>query len=198
MHTWLQTNSGKQVFPLDIRPEQIDIDDIAHALSQLCRFNGHTSRFYGVAEHSVRVSQAIKLLEGFQELTIDRQQILLRAALLHDASEAFLVDVPSPIKPHLTGYIELERRVQAVVARKFGLDPEDLEHPLVKKADAILAATEKRDLLGPEPAPWAVMPTPLDEKIIPWNPVTAKLLFLDRFDALFVQPPTLDRVVITG
>ena len=82
---WIQTMSGVIFYPLDPRPEEIRIEDIAHALSHQCRFAGHCREFYSVAEHSVRVSRELP------------QEFMLWG-LLHDASEAYLVDLPRPIK----------------------------------------------------------------------------------------------------
>ena len=79
--SWLQTYTGIQFWPLDPRPEEIDIQDIAHALSLLCRFNGHCQRFYSVAEHSVHVSTILAPEFGLW-------------GLLHDAAEAYLSDIP--------------------------------------------------------------------------------------------------------
>jgi len=89
MNAWIQTISGRK-FPLaEPDPNQIDIEDIAHALSMLCRFNGHCTQFYSVAEHSMHVSH---------EISND----LALAGLLHDAAEAYLGDVPSPLKKELS------------------------------------------------------------------------------------------------
>jgi uncharacterized protein len=82
---WIQTYTGKQFWPLSPLPEDIVIEDIAHALSMQCRFGGHVRTFYSVAQHSVHVS-----------LLVEPQYALW--GLLHDAAEAYLVDLPRPIK----------------------------------------------------------------------------------------------------
>lgn len=101
------TYSGKMLDLSDIRPEAIDIKDIAHALSQLCRFSGQCRSFYSVAEHSIRVCGLVP----------DEHKL---AALLHDASEAYLGDVIAPIKQMLPAYKKLEDELMAVIANKFG------------------------------------------------------------------------------
>jgi 5'-deoxynucleotidase YfbR-like HD superfamily hydrolase len=105
---WLQTFTGGEIWPIDPRPEEINIVDIAQALSQQCRYAGHTTRFYSVAEHSVYISREVPA-----ELAL--------WGLLHDASEAYLVDIPRPLKPYMPVYKHWERELMQVIAAKFGL-----------------------------------------------------------------------------
>lgn len=187
---WMQTASGVAFWPLDPRAEEVRIEDIAHSLSMQCRFAGHCRSFYSVAEHSVRVSEhvehllAARLLGAAQEVPRTHPDVLRGAlwGLLHDASEAYLVDVPRPVKPHLGGYREAEERVMAAVCARFGLPL--APPPEVKEADNVLLATEARDLMGPPPQPWAPMPEPLPGVIKPWAPAEARDLFLRRFRRL--------------
>lgn len=97
--------------------DMVDIIDISQALSNLCRYSGHVKKFYSVAEHSSILSW----------LVYDKTKCPKKAlsALLHDASEAYLVDVPRPIKPYLKGYEEMEAKIEAVIQEKFGIDPMD-------------------------------------------------------------------------
>lgn len=114
------TFTGKIFSVVKPDPELICIEDIAHALSQLCRWGGHTKEFYSVAEHCVRCSTVIS-----------KEHKL--AALLHDASEAYIVDLPSPIKMMMPEYVDAEDRLMKAIAQKFGF-----EYPLhleVKKID---------------------------------------------------------------
>ena len=104
----IRTFTGKFVDVFDLSADDICIEDIAHALSNQCRWSGHCSAFMSVAQHSVNCAQAIG---GGREID----------ALLHDGSEAYLVDVPRPIKHRLPEYLEIEAKVQAVIARKFGI-----------------------------------------------------------------------------
>ena len=167
--TWIQTYTGKQFFPGDPRRSDIDIVDIAHALSQQCRFNGHCLRFYSVAEHSVRVSLA---------LPTD----LALWGLLHDAAEAYVADLPRPVKARFPAFRDLEDRLLRRVVEKFGL-PWPMPKA-VHEADTILLATEARDLMAPPPAPWNLGAEPLVEVIEPWSQENAKAAFLAKFEEL--------------
>ena len=171
---WLQTYLGIQFWPLDPRPEEIDIRDIAHSLSLMCRFAGHTRCFYSVAQHSCLVSDFL-ILED-----------LALCGLLHDASEAYLVDLPRPIKNNTQlgeCYAIVEKRNMECIAKKFQL--ENIIYPAVENADNVLLATEARDLMGPHPAAWECLPEPLKEIIEPWSPAKAEWEFLTRYNRLF-------------
>lgn len=117
------TLTGKLVDPLDLKPADIDIEDIAHALSNLCRFTGHCPKFYSVAQHSCFVASLVP-----RELRL--------AALLHDASEAYLSDIASPTKQRNTmvGYRMMEHFCTKAIAEKFGVSRFMLES--VKPFDA--------------------------------------------------------------
>lgn len=102
---YITTFSGRKMYFLNPTPDMVDIEDIAHALSHVCRFGGHTANFYSVAQHSLSVAAiAENRLEG----------------LLHDASEAYLVDIPKPIKGHLTSYKDIETKIMEAIAAKLG------------------------------------------------------------------------------
>lgn len=131
----IKTFTGKLVNPLHLRIEDVDIEDIAHGLSLLCRFNGHTQKHYSVAEHSVHVASRLPKhlkLEG----------------LLHDSSEAYLVDLPKPLKilPQFKPFVDAEENVMAVIRRKFNLATVEPEE--VKRQDKIMCLIEKRALMG--------------------------------------------------
>lgn len=108
---WMQTYTGKKFYPLKPEKSKFCIEDIAHALSNICRFTGHCREFFSVAQHSVLVSQ-----------TIPSEYALL--GLLHDASEAYLTDVARPIKqlPALSKYRILEDRIQKLIYKTFGVN----------------------------------------------------------------------------
>jgi hypothetical protein len=166
---WIQTYTGQMFYPLNPRAEDIDIRDIAHALSLLCRFNGHCRCFYSVAEHSVHVSNQ---LTGADALW----------GLLHDAAEAYLTDLPRPVKKQMPLFEELEDRLLAVIMQHFGLAP--AMPAAVRKADDDLLATEARDLMGTPPEAWSFGGTALAGAIEPMNPPDAERAFLTRFAEL--------------
>lgn len=163
--------AGGRYFPLLApSPADIHIEDIAHALSNLCRFTGHVREFYSVAQHSALVSQIVPPEDAL-------------AGLLHDASEAYTNDISKPCKPLLRGLAEIETRIMEVVLATFGL-PTCLPDS-VKRADLILLATEKRDLMPPH-EDWELtrdLPR-LQEEIVPLPPRAARARFLDRFHQL--------------
>jgi len=163
---WIQTVSGNKVDLQRPDPDTIDIRDIAHALSMLCRFCGHTYKFYSIAEHSVRV---MMLVPPGQEL----------AALLHDASEAYIADISRPLKSLLPDYKQVEDNFEYVINYKYGLDGK-VDHKAIKKADNIMLATEGRDLLM-DTTGWNLPEPPLAIHIEPWLQQTAELHFLEQF-----------------
>lgn len=171
---WIQTYSGRRFNPTNPNLDAIVIQDIAHALSMQCRFSGHCQQFYSVAQHSVLVSHICNQEDAMW-------------GLMHDASEAYLVDVPRPLKQsgQFNAYIEFENRMQKAICQRFGL-PEK-EPPSVKRADTIMLATEARDLMSPLHPDWKQPVSPLPFKIESWSPQQAKDNFLKRFDEL-TQP----------
>lgn len=173
---WIQTFTLRRFWPLDPRAEDIVLDDIAHALSMMCRFTGHVHRFYSVAEHSVRVSHRVEALTGDPRVAL--------WGLLHDAGEAYLVDVARPVKldPGMAFYRDAEATLMRVIAARFGLP--EAEPPSVKQADNELLFTEKRDLFPAGGPAWGWSVDPLPEPIDPWTPEAAEAAFLDRFDVL--------------
>lgn len=173
--SWIQTRSGKPFTLLDPDPDSIEIEDIAHALSQLCRFTGHTSSFMSVAQHSVIVASLLDDAERFN-------------GLMHDAPEAYLGDVSRPLRELLPEYLLIENGVWAVMAAKYGLSP--TLSAAVKEADNISLMWERRDLLGQPVASWARW---VDEETIAkvpstrldtWSPQQARHAFLDTFHEL--------------
>lgn len=181
---WFLSFTGKQIYPFDMRVEDVCIEDIAHSLSIINRFNGHTIKPYSVAQHCVLMSQLIDTdnEDPFQETGIQFQ------ALMHDAAEAYCGDVIRPIKRALTPlYNSLEDGIWAAIAARYGLPLElDQLDPAVKAADLHMLQTERRDLLPASPAPWKVTETyaPYWQKIHPWSAEIAETAFLQRFGML--------------
>jgi hypothetical protein len=166
---WMQTFTGRQFWPLDPKVEEIFIEDIANSLSKQCRYAGHCREFYSVAEHSVYVSHCVSPELAF-------------CALMHDATEAYVVDVPRPLKPWLKEYKEIEDRVWLAVAERFGL-PKDMPHE-VHEADTAVLLAEKEQIMGPSPASWALAGTPANVKIQCLTPPEALKFFMERFNEL--------------
>lgn len=152
----IRTFTGVFIDVTNPKPEQILIEDIAHALSNQCRFGGHTLQFYSVAEHCLLVS----------EMVPDKHRL---AALLHDASEAYLVDIPTPVKQMLPEYYTIEYRLMEVIAEKFGFDFPLHEH--IADADNTILEAE-----------WELLMTGKAGNYSPKEPVVARLEFLQAFD----------------
>jgi hypothetical protein len=167
----ITTFSGVRFWPLLPNPDDILIADIAHALAHQCRFAGHAREFYSVAEHCVRVSHLCAPEDALW-------------GLLHDASEAYLSDVPAPMKelPAFEAYRAAERSLQRAVAARFGL-PED-QPASVTQADDTMLWIEAHSLLGSMPVEVIRDTRPPFEITDPLLPVEAERLFLTRFKEL--------------
>jgi hypothetical protein len=168
---FIGTFSGLRFWPLDPNPEKLLVEDIAHALAHQCRFGGHASKFYSVAEHSVHVSKLCPAQDALW-------------GLLHDASEAYLVDLPRPLKqlPEFAAYREAERRLQRAVAERFGLPPD--QPASVTVADDTMLWIEAHSLLGSMAVEVIRSTRPPFEITDPLLPVEAERLFLARFREL--------------
>lgn len=175
------TYSGKYVTPLALKPEQVDIGDIAHALSMQCRFSGHVSQFYSVAQHSVLCVDYLRQ-RGYP-LEIQQQ------ALLHDAAEAYLQDMARPLKEENgfgEAYRDAEFEIELVIAEVYGHQfPYD---PAVKHADLALLALERARMMS-QNGIWKIIDAvevPDDIEIRSWPPEMAKTFFLREFERLFI------------
>jgi hypothetical protein len=167
---WMQTFTGRQFWPLDPRPDEVDILDIAHALANQCRYAGHCRRFYSVAEHCVLLSRAVAPEHRLW-------------ALLHDSAEAYLVDLPRPVKRHVVGYHMAEAAVMAAICLRFGLKPEMPE--AVHDADYRILRDELEQNMAPPPSRWPVQDeAPLGVSLRFWDPGEAEFWFLKEFKAL--------------
>lgn len=167
---WIRTASGCRFDYLDPRPEQIEIEDIAHALASIPRYVGHSPLPVSVAEHSVRVCRILP-------------RKLQLVGLMHDATEAYVLDLPSPLKALLPDYQAIEKRVWAAIAARFSLP---LEFPAeIKAADRVVLATEVCCYFPQMQRDLPAAPPPLREDwSAPWDRALAKEQFLDAFDAL--------------
>lgn len=170
-HNWVQTFTGRQFWPTDPSPEDINIRDIAHALSLKCRFSGHCLQFYSIAQHSSLTS-----------MFVSRENKL--CALLHDASEAYLADVARPVKRELLDFQMVEHNLERCIAERFGLPwpmPEE-----VKMIDNRLLRTEKEDLMRPS-ITWGCLEgiERLPIVIVPISCQDAEAEFLHQFECLW-------------
>src|SRR3954447_2531024 len=174
---FLQTVSGRRVNPFDPDPSQLDIGDIARALGNLCRFGGHSRVFYSVAQHSVIVSELVEARGG------DVEDVF--AALMHDATEAYLGDMPHPLKhrsPLGAAFKEAERNLERALAEHFNLKT---DAPEIKRVDRALLATERR-AFSEESWHWPELEgvEPLELELKAWTPDEAAAAFAARYAEL--------------
>lgn len=142
MSSTILTSTGKWFDILKPDPSLIDLHDIAGALSKLCRFGGHCQQFYSVAEHSILAAEMMRKRYG-------NNPALIRWALLHDASEAYVVDIPRPAKRQLTEYMKIEDAIQRAAAERF-----DLPWPMpqeVHEVDNDILSLELRAYMPKQP-----------------------------------------------
>lgn len=171
--------SAREFNLLNPRADLITTLDIAHALSLICRFNGHCNRHYSVAQHSLLVADIVQRQGHSPEI-----QLL---ALLHDAAEAYVGDMVRPLKLHLrrqaihqSDFDQVEEKVWMAICERFDLEP---ELPIaVHEADMIALATERRELLPDHPGVWECLRgvTPHITELPAWTPNQARQAFHDR------------------
>jgi 5'-deoxynucleotidase YfbR-like HD superfamily hydrolase len=174
---YLQTVSGRWVNPFDPDPQQLDAGDIARALANQCRFGGHSRVFYSVAQHSVIVSQLVEQRGG------DTEDVF--AALMHDASEAYLGDMPHPLKHRSAlgvAFRAAEDHLEEAIRKRFRIKA---DVPEIKRADRALLATERRAFSG-ENWHWPELEgvEPLDLELEAWPPDEAAQAFAERYAEL--------------
>lgn len=180
--SWMQTYTGRAFYPLDPQPEDIDIVDIAHALSMQCRYNGHVDRFYSVAEHCVLMANWILDESGVLGDRFATATALW--ALFHDAAEAYVGDMVRPLKIHMPDFCAADDAVTAAIARRFDLGQTTIPAE-VKAIDTRILLDERAELLVPPPGAWAIEGLePLGVTIEGWDPARAKAEYLSMFDAL--------------
>jgi hypothetical protein len=187
--TWIQTYTGVKFDVLNPRVEDVDVLDIARGLALTCRYNGQTAHgYYSVAEHSVLVSRHVN-------------PEYAREALMHDAAEAYVGDVVRPLKrlPEMRGYVEVEARIERVIAEKFGLRTDPATIAAWKTIDDRILVDE----IG------ALMRDPVMQlqrhqgkqsvgaEVMCYSPERAQLLFLARFGELFPEYVDADRLKVS-
>ena len=166
---YVSTFLGNRFYLTRPRIDDVAIEDIAHGLAYQCRFNGQTSAFYSVAQHSLMVVSLVP-------------ESLQLQALLHDAAEAYLGDMVKPLKFLFPEFSVIEARVMEIIGQRFAIDL-TLLAPAIKRADMIALATEKRDLMPYSTEPWSYLEgiDPLPDIIEPMDPHAAKEAFLEAF-----------------
>ena len=174
---YLQTVSGRWVNPFDPDPDQLDAGDIARALANQCRFGGHSRVFYSVAQHSVIVSQLVEQRGG------DVEDVF--AALMHDATEAYLGDMPHPLKhrsPLGAAFKAAEEHLEQAIRERFSIKA---EVPEIKRADRALLATERR-AFSAEDWHWPELDgvEPLELELVAMSPDEAAAAFARRYAEL--------------
>jgi len=167
---WIQTCTGKTIDFENPRTDQINIIDIAHGLSNVCRFTGQCMEFYSVAQHSLFVMNQVP-----DEFKLQ--------ALLHDATEAYMSDIPSPLKRLCPNYKHYELVLWAAIAKKFKLSCE--MHESIKEADRRMLATERKFVFNDNML-WGSVDAvePYELNIEPWDQKYSEMLFLEAFYAI--------------
>jgi len=155
----IRTYSGIYFDVLNPTLEMVNIEDIAHSLSMQCRWGGHIEKFYSVSQHSILCSKMVS-----------RKNAL--AALLHDASEAYLIDIPRPVKRHLKNYGEIEYSIMSIIAEKFNFEFPFLDE--IKEADDLLLHYEWETFI--------LKKQPYGSADVFCSPIVSKALFLKTFD----------------
>ena len=171
--TTIQTFTGRAFDLANPDPDQVDVVDIAHALSQINRYTGHTTRPYTVAQHCVLISRIVP-----PEFAFD--------ALMHDAAEAYVGDLSRPLRMLLPDFDGIEHRVRVAVGSALDFDP--VIPDVVRDLDTLMLFWERRDLLFRSSWPWpgeGVYDSRIPSAPIrPWLPSAAERLFLERYAEL--------------
>lgn len=171
--------SGALFDLLDPEGSELTLYDIAHGLGRVCRFAGQTNRFYTVAEHCYHVSRLVQAEYVALWGEGGDCALLARAALLHDASEAFICDLPSPLKALLPDYKAIEASVELAIANRFLDGRVDLfAHPLIKTFDTAMCLIEARNMMPSAPGYWTQLRVPADA----WEKAKEVKLHYDKPD----------------
>lgn len=175
---WITTYSGKQFFIMRATVDDICIEDIAHGLSNICRYVGQCQPFYSVAEHSCRMVELVKWAKNWEDADELNNALLL--ALLHDAAEAYIGDISSGLKHLFPELMGVEDRILCVILNKYHV----LTDPLIKELDVQIRVTEVMNLLPNGHAGWNFAEPEHFEVIHPWLPAEAESMFLGMYNDL--------------
>lgn len=165
--TWILTHTGQRFDLLAPTAAMIHPADLAHSLAHTCRFNGHTHEHYSVAQHCYMVSEMVPTEDAL-------------AALLHDATEAYVGDLVRPLKQLLPDFAEIEHEIWLAICERFALD-EELP-PAVHDMDNYMLAVERRDLMPAHPDEWECIAGILlpEWRIKPWTASEARIHYFNR------------------
>lgn len=173
---FIETYLGKKFVFSDPTDDMVNILDIAHALGNLCRYNGHCLQFYSVAEHCVL------LTTKYMSFNPDDRETA-KSFLLHDAAEAYLCDCPRPIKYTLPQFREAEAKIEAAIVKKFKL--KNFGSPIIKDWDSRICHDERLQAMSKSGNTWGVDHLePLGIELKFWTPKEASSRFLLLFKAL--------------
>lgn len=179
---WIVTYTGRRVWPLDLRAEDVVEDDIAHALAMKVRWGGFCRSFYSVAQHTVLLTDWL----GHSGANWQDQW----DALHHDDVGVYLADVPAPLRRVLDGYDEVEAHVWSVIAGVF--DCSAMFSDTLRTADRRIRIDEARVLMTMPAGSWGDHDgglEPLGVLIEPWGPDEAKGRWLTAFNRLQAARP---------
>lgn len=175
---WMQTFSGIQFAPMAPEP-QFSLKDIVWALSHVNRYSGHCLWPYSVLHHSCFIASRMFIDIGDSKLALQ--------GLMHDATEAYMGDVPRPIKRLVPKYTEVEEQMQKQLFTHFGIDP--VMDPRVKDYDNRILMDERTQVLGKVDYDWGWSPPPLGIRIIPKEPRVIRKWFMELFNAYGGKDP---------
>jgi len=179
---WIATFSGVKWFITNPHPDDVRIEDIAHALSLICRYGGQCREFYSVAQHSLIVASEVKKNSSSHSLILH--------GLLHDAAEAYLGDMVRPLKATMPRYKLIEHVTEGVIAAALDLPPLTLEQrAIIKHFDNVALMTERRDLVNHCGHDWTPRAEPRSEPIVPMSPEEAESGFLLAYHSLRASAP---------
>lgn len=169
------TANGQVLDFTNVDPTAINRYDLARGLANVCRYSGQVTKFYSVAEHCILVARHAPLH-------------LKPYALLHDAAEAYIGDVPRPVKLLCPEYKEVEGRVEEAILKRFGVLVSAWELPVIKELDNRALLLEAMSLkLVTDPRAWLDVPgEPLDDEIQCWSPEEAERQWINAAELLGV------------
>ena len=161
--------SGQRFYPPYLKPEDVNLRDICRSLSMQCRFGGHVKRFLSVAEHSVLVSNLAKIH--------NESDYVVLACLVHDFAEAYVTDIPKPVKDVMPQFSAVEKMVEAVVLKQLGFAPEFFPHEKIQGYDWLALHVEASQVMKNPPVDWLMdlsTTKAKDIKINCWSPEDAE------------------------